>query len=76
MLITSFETNINYSSDMSARFRKGEGGVIELLTDSMGPEIETSQGTTKVEKRPAVANHVLESARLSVYPVKTRLIGQ
>ena len=50
--------------------------MIELLTDSMGPEIETSQGTTKVEKRPAVANHVLGSARLSVYPVKTRLIGR
>ena len=50
--------------------------MIELLTDSMGPEIETSQGTKKIEKRPAVANHVLGSARLSVYPVKTRLIGR
>ena len=50
--------------------------MIELLTDSMGPEIETSQGTKKIEKRPAVANHELGSARLSVYPVKTRLIGR
>ena len=47
--------------EMSAKFRKREGWVIELLTDSMGPEIETSQGTTKVEKRPAVANHVSET---------------